>query len=361
MNLLTLRGTPYEMGRQYAEQFRTEIRHFAEDRLQLSQTKTWTGHELSRQQVLAIAEACVAEHRLYCPELMDELQGIADVTGLALAELVVLNGFTDFVDTVHRVAQNPNWQSNLIRTPSDNCTAFLVPANKMADHSAIYGQTWDMHASATPYVMLLHIHPTHAPRALIFTVVGCVGMIGMNEHGIAVGINNLMGADGQIGVMWPFVIRKVLQQNNLADALACITTAKLAGAHNYLLMDAQGNGYNVEAMSTRYELTQLESQPVVHTNHCLVERNLAVAQARPAASQKSSENRLTRAYELLTKDGLTLADLQAMTADTPTICVSETPPFHVETCGAALMRPASREFWAVQGKPSENKYQKFVV
>ena len=55
-----------------------------------------------------------------------------------------------------------------------------------------------MHDSATPHVILLRSRPADAPDFLCFTTVGCVGMIGLNEAGVAVGINNLLGADGQI-------------------------------------------------------------------------------------------------------------------------------------------------------------------
>ena len=99
-------------------------------------------------------------------------------------------------------------------------------------------------------MILIHGNPDNAPEFLTFTITGCVGMIGMNSAGITVGINNLMSTDGQIGVTWPFVVRKILQQHDLDAALDCLTSAKLAGAHNYMLMDKQGNGYEVEAMST---------------------------------------------------------------------------------------------------------------
>jgi isopenicillin-N N-acyltransferase like protein len=105
-----------------------------------------------------------------------------------------------------------------------------------------------------------------------FTTVGCVGMIGMNEHGVCVGINNLSGGDGDVGVTWPFVVRKALQQRDLDGALRCVTEARLAGAHNYLLLDRAGRGANVEATTTRTVVTPLEGDAVVHANHCLRRR-----------------------------------------------------------------------------------------
>ena len=148
-----------------------------------------------------------------------------------------------------------------------------------------------MHDSATPHVVMLRGKPESKPEFLAFTTVGCVGMIGMNSEGVAIGINNLGGADGQVGVTWPFVIRQALEQSTADDALACITDAKLAGAHNYLLMDKTGRGYNIEAMPTQTHITELEDEPLVHTNHCLTS-TCSVERTREETSQASSEARL---------------------------------------------------------------------
>jgi isopenicillin-N N-acyltransferase-like protein len=182
--------------------------------------------------------------------------------------------------------------------------------------------------------------------------------MGMNEHGICVGINNLLGADGQIGVTWPFVVRKVLQQDNIADALACITAALLAGAHNYLLFDKNGRGYNIEAMATQQYITELNGEVVTHTNHCLVPETIALSQTRLPASQSSSENRLNTADQLLQQRPITIDTLIELTRQAP-ICTRAAPPFFVESCGAAIMRPQTGDFWAVWGLPAENEYEHF--
>lgn len=360
IRVVELAGSAYEMGWQHGKRFNDEIHMFTEDRIRLCQDPNWTGHSLSRSAVIALAEACVAEHRLYSPGLMDELQGMADATGLGLAELVVNNGFTDFIDVVYNLGDItvPATAPPLV---SDNCTAFLVPNCRSATGQGIFGQTWDMHASATPYVILIRGKPDDGPDFLTFTITGCVGMIGMNSEGIAVGINNLMATDGQIGVTWPFVVRKVLQQTNLDDALACVTDAKLAGAHNYLLMDRSGAGYEVEAMSTSHYAHKLGDDTITHTNHCLIQQNLQVARERPNDSQNSSENRLKRARELLTKEEISMDDLFELTRDDVAICTRPQPPMDVESCGAALMRPATGDFWSVWGIPADNEYEHFEI
>ena len=360
IRVVKLAGTPYQMGYAHGERFHDEIRRFTEERVRLCGSIEWTGRQLSRQAVIALAEACVAEHQSYAPDLMEELQGIADATGLSLAELVINNGFTDFIDTIYNLGDI----AVPARTPTmvaDNCTAFMVPKSRSATGQAYFGQTWDMHASATPYVILIRGEPDDAPSFLTFTVTGCVGMIGMNSAGITVGVNNLMATDGQIGVTWPFVVRKILQQDNLDDALDCLTGAKLAGAHNYMLMDGGGRGYEVEAMSTSHHVHELGDETISHTNHCLIQKNLDVARDRPPASRNSSENRLRRANELLANEDITIDDLMALTRDEVAICTRPQPPNHVESCGAAIMRPATGDFWSVWGIPADNEYEHFVI
>lgn len=359
IQLLTISGSPYEMGYQHGKTYADAIHKFTEERVALSSDPHWTGFNLPKARILELAEACIPAHEAYSPELTEELRGMADATNLSLAELIIMNGFTDFIDVVYAEGKKISAPAPML--PSDNCTAFLVPAHRMESEQGFFGQTWDMHASATPFVRLVRGEPTNAPKFLTFTTAGCLGMIGMNEAGIAIGINNIMGGDGQIGVIWNFVVRKALMQDNLEDALKCVTDVPRAGAHNYLLMDKNGNGYNVEAMGQRHHTTPLEADPIVHTNHCVIPKTHEVERQRPPASQAHSEHRYERAGELLNQDTLTADDLMELTRDTEHICVTEKPPLHVETSGAAIMNPASGDFWAVWGKPTENEYQHFTV
>lgn len=352
---LQLTGSPYEMGYAHGEAFRDLIREYTAERVHLSGSSKWAGRPMSRDEIINLAEAMVEVNQAYAPDLMEEIRGIADATDLTPAELVVTNGFTDFVDVVYTYAGQTSTTHSI-----DDCTAFMVANHRTADHQGFIGQTWDMHDSAAPYVVLLDAKPDNGPAFLCFTTMGCIGQIGMNTAGIAVGINNIMG-EGQVGVIWNFVIRKILAQDNIEDALSCITSAHLAGAHNYLLMDKYGNGYNVEAMADRYHVDKLGDDLLLHTNHCVIDANQRVERERPPESRESSLHRLARAGELLAGNDVTIDDLIELTRDDVAICVSSKPPLYTASLGATIMRPASGEFWAVQGSPRENDYERFVV
>ena len=64
---------------------------------------------------------------------------------------------------------------------------------------------------------------------------------------------------------------------------------------------------------------------------------------------------------LLANDGITLDDLIALTRDDVAICTRPKPPMHVESCGAAIMCPATGDFWSVWGIPADNEYEHFVI
>jgi len=346
---LSLVGDAERRGELHGKAFRDEIRRYAEDRLRLASDGSWAGRPATEADVLALAEETLPAHRAYDAELFEEMEALGRACGLSAAEMVIVGGFTDFVDLVRaRAGEAPE---------EDDCTAAIVP-DTLAQGAGFLVQTWDMHDSASEYVAMFEVLPEGAPAARVFSTVGCLGQIGMNAAGIAIGINNLTAATGQVGVTWPFVVRKALRQTDLEKALACILDANLAGGHNYLLFDRYGRGYNVEAMPSHAAVTKLEAQPLLHTNHCIDRSTRAEEAEKEPALFRSSERRLERGVELLEERPLTFESLAAFTRD-PGICQRAFPPFHIESSGAVIMRPAKGELWALAGIPSENEYQIF--
>lgn len=349
---LVLRGDPAELGRIHGAALAGSIREYTDERVHLACDGKWAGQRATHPQILALAESMLPAHQEYAPELYIEMLAMAEAAGISPAEAVIVGGFTDFVDAVRALGQAV--------PEEDDCTAVIVPATPASAGVPWFAQTWDMHDTATAHVVLLDLQPASGPAALIFSTAGCLGQIGMNEHGICVGINNLNAADGRVGVTWPFVVRAVLAQRTLEAALECVLRAPLAGGHDFLLLDAMGRGYNIEAMPTHTAVTPLGEAPLVHTNHCLD----AACQAREAAKstelQLSSAARLEVARRMLA--GPVDRDLLfAMLREPSAICRRSTPPWHVESSGAVVARPDTRELWAVWGIPADHAFERFVV
>lgn len=348
IRVLSLPGDPVSLGSAHGRTFAREIEEFAKDRFLRSRMEA----DLSDGQLRDLAAVCLPFHRDYAPDLYEEMTAMADEAGITAAEAMIVGGFTDFIDAVRAHAGGA--------AVSDNCTAVLVP-DHAAGGAGFLAQTWDMHASAAPHVVMLRLEPDTGPAALIYSTVGCLGQIGMNEAGIAVGINNLTSDDGGVGVTWPFVVRKVLQQTNLEAAVDCVMNVPLAGGHNYLLFDRRGRGFNVEAMPTARRVTELGAEPLVHTNHCLFPETQAVEAFRPPELAFSSATRLEDAARLLRERPVTEKTLMALTRDEDSICRHPTPTDTYQTCGAVIMRPRNGQMWACWGVPSESEYQRFEL
>lgn len=355
---LVLEGDPFHRGAVHGAAYHNEIRNYSAERLRLAANGSWAGRTATIEDVLELAMQMLPAHEAFDADLYQEMEALAAAAGITVAEAMIVGGFTDFVDVLRA-------RGGTGLPEEDDCTAAIVP-DVLADGSGFLAQTWDMHDSATEHVTMIRVTGSAVPEAVIFTTVGCLGQIGMNEAGIAIGINNLTAANGKVGVTWPFVVRKVLAQTTLDLALAVVLEADLAGAHNYLLFDASGIGYNVEAMPGYRAISRLGSTPLVHTNHCFDPAAQRLEALRPADLASSSRARFATATEMLNEvissgRPVGVDDLIALTREPDVICRRSTPPHHTESSGAAIMRPRSGELWACWGIPADNEFELFKL
>ena len=357
IRILDLAGSPTEIGSAHGRAYAEEIREYANDRVGLVASGLWTGGPVDREVVLEVAESMLPAHESFDPALNAEMLAMADAAGISPAEAVVVGGFTDFVDTMRAVIGGDMPESVI----EDDCTAMIVP-DAVAGNAGIFGQTWDMHDTATDRVVLLRLHPDDAPAALVFSTTGSLGQIGMNSEGVCVGINNLVGLDGVRGVNWTMVVRAMLKTTTATQARDVLLGADLAGAHNFLIFDRHGAGFNIEAMPSARPFAELADTPIVHTNHTLYPESSAVQAHKAPGLMDSSASRFEQATALLADDisadrPITPERVMEITRHPDAICQAAVEPYHIESSGAAVMRPSTGEFWAVWGRPIDNEYQ----
>ncbi|MFT7476135.1 MAG: isopenicillin-N N-acyltransferase-like protein [Verrucomicrobiales bacterium] len=352
IRILDAAGSPSAIGAAHGAAYADEIRAYMNDRVNLVASGLWSGGPLSRDEVLGIAESMLPAHEAFDVELYEEFLAMAGAAGITPAEAVVVGGFTDFVDTVRAVVGGPMPESVI----EDDCTAMIIPDSRAAG-AGILGQTWDMHDDATDHVLLLRVEPLDAPAAIVFTTTGCLGQIGMNSEGVCVGINNLVGLDGTRGVAWTSVVRGMLKTSSAAEARDVLLGADLAGAHNFLIFDRSGSGYNVEAMPSARPTVELGDTPIVHTNHTVMDASTAVQAAKAPGLMDSSSTRYDTAVDMLSEGLVDVDRVFDITREPDAICQVSVEPYHIESSGAAVMRPATGDFWACWGRPSENDFE----
>lgn len=338
LRVLEIYGDPTDFGRTHGLECAEMIGAYLADRLGLSGDPTWSGHTADRETILELAKSTLPFHRDYSPSLYEELEALSAAAGISPAEAIVVGGFTDLVDIIR--AQTG------IAPVEDDCTAVLDPTR------GVFAQTWDMHASAGEYVLILKLDPIKGPSAVVQTTAGCLGQIGMNEAGIGIGINNLTSY-GKPGVTWNFVVRKALQQTDFDAAVECVLDAELAGGHNFTLIGPDGRGVNVEAMPGSVSISEVEDSAFVHSNHCLDLETIKEEGPRTYEHQEDSLARLEAGM-------LSATDLASFFAD-PIIARRATDPYATATCGAVVMRPVDRQLDSVWGVPGDEPWETFQL
>ena len=214
LRVLEIFGDSSDLGRGHGSSCSQMIQKYLDDRMTLTAQEEWGGKTVDRDLILELAEGTLQHHERFSESLFVEMVTMSKAADITAAEAVVVGGFTDLVDVI---------RTQVGSAPAEhNCTAVINP------QAGFYAQTWDMHASAGEFVVMLKLDPLIGPDVLVQTTAGCLGQMGMNEAGISVGINNLT-AMGKPGVTWPFVVRKVLEQTDLERAIDVVVEAPLAG------------------------------------------------------------------------------------------------------------------------------------
>jgi isopenicillin-N N-acyltransferase-like protein len=337
MRVLEVYGDHTDLGRGHGEACAGMIRKYTQDRVNLTASEDWSGAKVDPDFILSCADETLEHHERFSEGLYREMLAMAEAAGITPQEAVAVGGFTDLVDVVRFRADAGE---------EHNCTGFVDPSR------GILAQTWDMHASAGEFVVMLKLDPLTGPSAFAQTTAGCLGQIGMNEAGIAVGINNLT-AVGKPGVTWPFVVRKVLEQTAFDDAVKVVLDADLAGGHNFFLMGPDGEAATVEAMPRSKRLTRANGAPLVHANNCLFPETLAEEGERDPSMVENSDVRL-RAGEELSRD------VEAFFAH-PAIARRAEQLHDIATCGAVVMEPSTRLMRAVWGVPGDHPWETFQL
>jgi isopenicillin-N N-acyltransferase like protein len=355
---------PREWGRVHGESFRGEIKALTEIRTYLC-TKVGGFRTAAEVRVAAAAHLPVLER--YDRGLYDELVGIAEGAALSAEDIVVTNHYTDLRDLDPDPAK---WQPAPRRDDpeaggrsgagdhgpdraglrGDGCSVIWseTPTGR------VLGQTWDMHATAIPYVMLLRIPAsTDGPAVSLLTVTGCLGMAGMSSSRVAITINNLYSTDATVGAVWPAVVRRALHQPTAQAARDVIATSPIGSGRHYFVAD-RTHAFALEASGTRRKQVFAGGVAYCHTNHC-IDGDIAALSNVPAAS--TSHDRMTWLEASLGRAAVTdLADAWRRLGSNDgwprSVCTNmATPetPHGAATCGAIAMNLDTGELWAQQG------------
>jgi isopenicillin-N N-acyltransferase like protein len=342
-------AAPRTWGRIHGESFRGEIGSLAELRWHL----TTTVGGIARPDAERLATMHLPVLAGYDAALYDELVGVAEGAAVRPEDVVILNHYTDLRDIDPRFPDGPPAGGGRHDGGGEGCSAFFArtPAGP------VVAQTWDMHATAMPYVMRLEVPATDgAPAATLLSLTGCLGMCGLNDAGVAIAINNLTSTDARVGLVWPALVRRVLRERSAPAGRDLVLAAPLGSGHHYLVAD-QDAAFGLETSGTRRKVVWDGAGPLyVHTNHCLDDEVGGVSRVPAGSTTHERHARLRADLEARPATDVHDAYLRLGSHDgyPRSVCANlATPdnPHLMATCGAVAMAPRDPVILMVQGFP----------
>jgi len=354
MRYTCISGTAYERGKAHGRQFKKEIKRMVHDsKLSLrNDVDSFSLRPPSDEELLTLVRAGLPYAVEFAPDLVEEVKGIADGSGLDFEEVLLLNYFLDL-----SVLCCEQLHSQLLRS---GCTCFGVAGSATAHDCVYIGQNYDW-STLRPGVALMKIESPSSPVILCLTATGLVGCAGMNSEGLGIVINGLIPMDCRPGVPYTFVLRKALRQVNVAKAIDVILEAHRSSGISYLLADRSGEILCLETTAGDSEVIYALDDYIGHTNHYTHPRLAVYDSTVRGAREGDSYVRWSRINKMLRRrlGSIQLKDLMEFMRDhvgcPDSICN------HPSTIASLIMELRGLSLWITDGNPCEKGYEKFEL
>jgi hypothetical protein len=237
--LAVISGKPRERGRQYGSKFKEAIRVFMDKEIFAS----FSGKPNAKESIVRYATACGKAIKEYSPLIHEEMEGMAEGSGLRLEEIVIITNHEEL------------WHRGLVPA-SDHCTVFGAAPPDTKDGDTFVCQTWDWMESVYGLSLILQWNRPEGPSLLSYSYPGLWTGAGMNTAGLAL-CWHTGGGDGKeprVGIPAYVLIAQALYQDSLKGALEEVRRAPRAGWFVYLLGDAQGKHVTVRGTPKKLEV-----------------------------------------------------------------------------------------------------------
>ncbi|MBF8184283.1 acyl-coenzyme A--6-aminopenicillanic-acid-acyltransferase form [Nonomuraea sp. K274] len=256
-------GDDRTRGRQYGEFAAGQIalaRDFYEASFGDSLGLTWN-------QARELAGEWLAPSIDFAPDLVEEMRGIAEGSGLELLDVLALNARGE-VSRMRRseLPPSPEDEHDL---DSDGCSSFALLPEATGDGHVYCGQNWDWRHAVRDTVMLLRIVRPGKPTIVQHVEAGQIGRQGANSAGIALNANGLGGRfpGTPPGVPQPLIRRRVLESFGYHEAIRTLLDVRQDIPSNALITHRDGFAMDLETTPFAHDWIYPTGGVLVHGNH----------------------------------------------------------------------------------------------
>ena len=262
LRVLTLEGPPIRRGRTHGLLLKAQILQAIE---RWKEDLKFTGVDVKEYPHEFVQETgMLAAVKRWTPDLLEEVTGIAEASGVDFDTLFTWNCTDEdwwFRIFEKRIGMEKVW----------GCHCSALGCSRNGNLPTMVAQNLDLPNYYDGLQVLLHINGPDNPDCFVFTHAGIVGMAGMNKS-LGVCVNTLIDLNhAKDGLSSNFIVRGILEQSTLDDAIKFLHSIRHASGQNYTVgdmnrvVDFECSGNKVSQF-----IPYNGSQRVYHTNHSIV-------------------------------------------------------------------------------------------
>ncbi|MCD8339914.1 MAG: C45 family peptidase [Burkholderiales bacterium] len=247
--LIYIKGDPFQRGLTYGELARDQIRLVYEEYKILFDKEANLSWQAAEEKAMLYNNVIHEQ----CPDLVEEIDGVAKGCGMHYVDILTLNCCAE------------------ILYPNLNCasTTIGVPPEISGNGKTYLAQNCNWSSLAQGTLVVLEIDQDPHPNLLILTEAGLIGGCGINSHGLAICHNSLPIKKNSIGLPFPFLMRKVFSEVNVANCIESLAMLPKSLGACFTMASSKGTMMAMESSPDVMGMLLSKGEPLCHTNHWL--------------------------------------------------------------------------------------------
>lgn len=280
------------------------------------------------------------------PDVIAELRGMAEGSGVPFETLFVLNAAAELVQSLGRI----------------ECTVAGIAGAGTADGHVLLAHNEDATAGWGDLAYVIAAEPYEAPAFVAFTYAGLLLHQGVNAAGLGSVGNALYARDARPGIPKLLQYRRAIVKPTIEEAIRVVTDPRRAFGNNHLFATADGDLYDIEVSGSKWAMQPGRNGFIAHANHFNLpgmtdldrEEDLLNSRLR----QTRVETLIERQWGHLSVDSLRC--LMADHANHPrAVCKHHAPESDLDygTIGSVVIDVTERMLWACAGNPCRAEWR----
>jgi isopenicillin-N N-acyltransferase-like protein len=250
--LIEVSGTHRQVGQQIGEHLKSQIENMLKRQHEsLPPGVTW-------RDMLLKGGLCLAHSRAAYPEYVNELEGIAEASGMPFEEI--------FVAVCEELWEPAAWHAGT-PTLTRGCTDFAARGQATADGATLVAHNNDLTPEAEENLVVIKVRAGDEPEFLAVSIGGLGFSAGFNAAGISMTGNAVSCSDIRPGVPRILIARAILAAGRLGEAMDACLLPRRASNYNNIIADTSGEVYSMEGSATDCEPIYIDENIMAHANH----------------------------------------------------------------------------------------------